>query len=92
LLEVFIPDQKSGDVRAYAISSVSSTAKLDTVYIRVLEHSMKRVNDRDKPKLAREFRDVIRLIILLSEPLSPTALESLLNAPRGTVSQRLRHL
>jgi hypothetical protein len=44
LLEVFIPDQKSGDVRnrAYEIPSGSPTAELDTVYLRVLEHSLKR--------------------------------------------------
>ncbi|KAK2829856.1 hypothetical protein FQN49_007191 [Arthroderma sp. PD_2] len=94
LLEAFLPNQQSGDApnQRYEITSQSPTFELDSLYQRVLVHSMKGVIDQDKEKLSKEFRKIIGSIVVLSEPFTPTTLEKFLTVPKGTVYRKLRHL
>ena len=95
LLEVFLPNKE----RSYSqnlthhVPSISPFAELDAIYLQILKHSMKGVGeDKDKEKLAKDFKQVIGCIILLSEPLSFTALGNLLGLDQEIIHLRLRHL
>ena len=95
LLEVFLPNTErscSQDPTHY-VPSISPFAELDAIYLQILKHSMKGVGEgKDKEKLAKDFKQVIGCIILLSEPLSLTALGSLLGLDQEIIHLRLRHL
>jgi len=95
LLEVFLPpeDPKPSQNRSHKIPFTSPTAELDTIYTQILEHSIKGVGEgEDKEELAKEFKEVIGSIVLLSEPLSAAALGRLLDIDLETIHLRLRHL
>jgi hypothetical protein len=95
LLEVFLPSDEPNDLqsRTYNVPSTSPTTDLDKIYTQILEHSFKGVGEEeDKKKLARDFKQVIGTMAILSEPLSATALRKLLALDQETVHLRLRHL
>jgi hypothetical protein len=61
--------------------------------LQILKHSTKGVEeDKDKEILAKDFKQVIGCIILLSEPLSFTTLRNLLGLDQEIIHLRLRHL
>lgn len=95
LLEVFLPSDEPNDSqsRTYNVPSTSPTMDLDKIYIQILEHSFKGVREeKDKKKLAGDFKQVIGTIAILSEPLSSISLGKLLALDQETVYLRLRHL
>lgn len=63
------------------------------IYLPVLQQMAVSVRDRqDKEELYGEFRTVVGTIVTLAEPLSRTALPTLLNVPAETVAVRLKLL
>ncbi|KAK2731053.1 hypothetical protein FQN57_003639, partial [Myotisia sp. PD_48] len=91
LLGVFIPNDGPNKAQ-YKIPSNSPTAELDMVYIRILEHYIAgATNKKDKEVLAEELGEIVGSIVLLSEPLSPMALDKLLGLGNGTTFHKLRH-
>ena len=79
--------QRSGDIITYK----SHTKKLDMMYTRVLEHSLKGRNE-DKEQLAALSRQVVGAIVILFDPLSPIAIARLLNIDDKIIKKRLNHL
>lgn len=56
-------------------------------------HSLRGAKEnKDKERLAEEFRQVVGSIVILSEPLSAAALGRLLDFDQETIRLRLRHL
>ena len=98
LLDLVLPeDSASGSLLGKPGERVaihkSPTKELDEIYTQVLEYSFKTVHDeQDKQHLAEVFRLVIGAIVVLFEPLSPTALAGLLAARKEIINRRLRHL
>jgi len=71
----------------------SPTMELDTLYIQVLEQSLKDVrHEKDKELLAGISRQVVGTIVILFDPLSPMAIARLLNMDGVVVKKRLNHL
>lgn len=82
LFQVFLPNEVSNlsQSQTRRIPSTSPTTELGTIYTQILKHSMKGVRtDEDKEELAKDFKQVIGSIAVLSEPLSAPALEKLLD-------------
>jgi hypothetical protein len=95
LLEVFLPEEErsSSQDLMHHVPSILPFAELDAIYLQILKHSMKGVGeDKDKEKIAKDFKQVIGCIILLSEPLSFTALGNLLDLDQEIIHLRLHHL
>jgi nucleoside phosphorylase len=95
LLEVSLPsDEPNGSQsQTYNFPSTSPTKDLDKMYMQILERSFKGVGEeKDKKKLAGDFKQVIGTIAILFEPLSSTALGKLLALDQETVFLKLRHL
>ncbi|KAF3479854.1 WD40/YVTN repeat-like-containing domain [Arthroderma uncinatum] len=94
LLEGFLPNRelKDGQNETYKMPSGPPTFELDSLYLRVLKHSMRGVNDEDKLELTEGFKNIIGSIVILFEPFTPTSLENLLAVPEGTVYQNLYDL
>jgi hypothetical protein len=81
LLEAFFPQQEldSPHGRQRKVPSKSPTAGLDAIYTHISKHFIKGVKEEDKKEdLAREFKQVIGSIVILSETLSAAALGRLL--------------
>jgi hypothetical protein len=79
--------------RGYSAPSNPPTLELDKMYLQILKHSFRKVLDeRDRLKLSRIFKQVVGSIAILSEPLSLTALAGLLGLRKELINQRLRHL
>jgi hypothetical protein len=66
------------------------TQGLDKIYIQILQHSFKRVENKEK--IAKSFRWIVGSITILFEPLSAFALAKLLSEQKDTITLRLRHL
>lgn len=63
------------------------------IYLPVLQQMTVSMRDRqDEEELYGEFRTVVGTIVTLAEPLSRTALPTLLNVPAETVAVRLKLL
>ena len=95
LLEVFLPSETPDHSQTCTrkIPSTSPTAELDTIYTQILTHSIRGVStDEDMKELAKDFKQVIGTIVILSESLSATALGELLDLKQETVHLTLRHL
>jgi hypothetical protein len=66
------------------------TQGLDKIYIQILQHSFKRVENKEN--IAKSFKRIVGSITILFEPLSAFALAKLLSEQKDTVTLRLRHL
>jgi NACHT domain len=66
------------------------TQGLDNIYTQILQHSFKRVGNKES--IAKSFKRIIGSIVILFEPLSALALAKLLSEQKETVTLRLRHL
>ena len=69
-------------------SSSSPHHHLDQLYTQVLDHAYTEIS----PRLLRRMKIVLGTIIFLRDPLSPQALESLLQLTQNTVRETLAHL
>ena len=79
--------------RGHSAPSKPPTFELDKMYLQILRHLFRKVLDeRERLKLSQVFKQVIGSIVILSEPLSPTALAGLLGLRKELINQRLRHL
>ncbi|KAH0551582.1 hypothetical protein GP486_007200, partial [Trichoglossum hirsutum] len=67
-----------------------ATQALDKIYIQILQHSFKRVENKEK--IAKSFRWIVGSITILFDPLSTLVLAKLLSEQKDTVTLRLRHL
>ena len=65
-----------------------STIDLDNIYTTILRNAI-RPSARDKDILFRQFRQIVGLIIVLSEALSATTLARLLHIKTETITARL---
>ena len=95
LLHLFLPSDGSDRHHDWKhdIPCTSPTWELDEIYTQILQHSFKNVIDqRNKDKLAKMFRQVIGSLSILLEPLSATALAKLLNIRLESINSTLRHL
>ena len=69
------------------------SSQMGKIYLPVLQQMASSVRDQEeKEELYAEFRAVIGAIVTLAEPLSRTALGTLLNVPSETVAVRLKLL
>jgi NACHT domain len=66
------------------------TQGLDKIYIQILQHSFKKVENKED--IAKSFRRIVGSITILSEPLSAFTLAKLLSEQENTITLRLRHL
>ncbi|KIX03045.1 uncharacterized protein Z518_06595 [Rhinocladiella mackenziei CBS 650.93] len=93
LLEIFLtplrPDLSRANVRQIPLAS--PTSELDAMYTQILMNSFMGVT-QDEEELSLEFKQIVGSIVLLSEPLSPAALGTLLDIDEETVYVRLRDL
>jgi hypothetical protein len=79
--------------QGHSAPSKPPTFELDKMYLQIVRHLFRKVLDeRDKLKLSQIFKQVIGSIVILSEPLSPTALAGLLGLRKELINQRLRHV
>jgi hypothetical protein len=96
LLELLISDDTtSGSLNRECgeIPHKSPTWELDEIYIQILKHSFRKVVDEQAMlQLAGTFRQVIGSIVTLFEPLSATALATLLAVRKETINLRLQRL
>jgi hypothetical protein len=72
--------------------TASQVSKFDTTYLPVLDQLLIGQDEIEKEKLATEFREVVGVIVLLANPLSVIALESLLHISADDISYRLNLL
>ena len=95
LLSLFLPSDTISDSllrKSDEITHKSPSWELDEIYLQIIEYPFKKVYERDRPKLAEIFRKVVGSIVVLSEPLSSTALAGLLAVRKDTINLRLRYL
>lgn len=67
----------------------SKMAHLDNMYLPVLNQLLDGQSDREADTIAKEFREVVGTIILLTEPLSTKSLASLLAVSSEDIANRL---
>lgn len=70
----------------------SDINKLDATYRPVLDRLLVGQSEATKKSLADDFRNIVGSIVLLAEPLSTSALASLLAIPRFNIDRRLLSL
>jgi len=96
LLALFIPGDSITDSSIPELSdrpNKSPTLELDKMYLQVIKHPLRKVNDeRDMAQLTMTFRQIVGSIVILSETLSATTLASLLAVKKEKVYLRLRYL
>jgi hypothetical protein len=93
LLNLFLPCNITKDSREQPHSEIpyrSPMQGLDKIYIQILQHSFKKVENKED--IAKSFRWIVGSITILSEPLSAFALAKLLSEQKDTITLRLRHL
>ncbi|KAJ8063245.1 hypothetical protein OCU04_008478 [Sclerotinia nivalis] len=64
-------------------------SKFDKTYLPILNQLFINQDEEEKKMLAREFRQIIGVIIILADPLSIVSLASLLNVPKEDIKSRL---
>lgn len=62
---------------------------LDRMYARILEHSIRGYDAKEKEKFAKEFREVVGSIVMLMEPLSTASLARLIGLSKNIIDHRL---
>ena len=95
LIDVFLrskePDCSEGIPRRAPFTS--PTAELDHMYSQILNYLIDTVrNEKDKEYLSKIFQQVVGSIIILSEPLSATILQKLLEVDGDIIHQGLHGL
>ncbi|KAI8953695.1 hypothetical protein F4801DRAFT_105696 [Xylaria longipes] len=81
------PDNNLQKVLRYRTRSQES--KLDNTYRPVLDMMLMGLSRRERTEAIHDFRAIIGSIIILAEPLSASALATLVDVPRSTVDDRL---
>lgn len=75
------------------LQSTGDLKQMEWTYLPVVRHLRDTFDDpNDEQRLHQEFRVVVGTIIMLTEPLSATALATLLGVPLTTITNRLRPL
>lgn len=96
LLKLFITDGNTIDspkIKPKELPNKSPTLELDEMYMQILNHSLRKVDNKvDKSQLTLAFRHIVGSIVVLSETLSATALARLLAVEKEKINRRLRNL
>ncbi|KAI1124900.1 vegetative incompatibility protein HET-E-1 [Nemania abortiva] len=90
----FLADRKQGNPnknlrRVLKYGTRSQESKLDATYRPILDMMLIGLSQRERSEVLPEFRAIVGSIVLLSEPLSASALAALLDAPQATIDDRL---
>jgi hypothetical protein len=93
LLKMFLPSDGSDlpHILKHNIPLASPTWELDEMYSQILHHSLRQVQ-RNIDDVAKLFKQVVGSLVILSEPLSASALARLLDLPIERINLRVRRL
>jgi hypothetical protein len=95
LLRLFLSDDSTAELLQGDFSelpSKSPTSTLDDMYMQILNHSLRKVDELDKGQLTGQFKQIVGSIVILLETLSIKSLAALLGMPKPKVKRRLRNL
>ncbi|KAK5988504.1 Vegetative incompatibility protein HET-E-1 [Cladobotryum mycophilum] len=81
------PDERLRKVLDYQTRSQES--KLDATYLPVLDQQIIGLSARERDEVLQQFRQIVGSIVVLTSPLSTSALAQLLSIPRHTIDVRL---
>jgi hypothetical protein len=81
------PKKRLATILEYQTASQAS--KLDKAYLPILDQLLVEQDDVEKEQVAREFQEVVGVIIVLANPLSTISLASLLRIPEDDIAYRL---
>lgn len=87
----FLDDRKRGNPRGQLgkVLAYQGGSKLDTTYRPVLDQQIAGLSGQEKDEVVQEFQHIVGSIVLLTSPLSTSALAQLLSLPRDTIDVRL---
>ncbi|KAL2816634.1 Quino protein amine dehydrogenase [Aspergillus cavernicola] len=88
----FISDKKRNpekSLRAILSDEISYAAKMDCIYMPVLNQLLTGQDEQETEQLVEEFKDVVGFIILLATPLSVNTLARLLNKEHNDIRTHL---
>ncbi|KAJ5746418.1 hypothetical protein N7520_011600 [Penicillium odoratum] len=91
----FIGDENwNPEVRLQVIlaDQANYVSKMDSTYMPVLNQLLAGQDEWESQQLAREFKEIVGVIILLAAPLTVHALSRLLDLEEATVNNRLNRL
>ena len=83
------PRRRLKDILSYDTEDIP---KQDVIYLPILNHLFAGQTEREKEKLSQEFREVVRSIIILENPLSVSSIANILDIPKEDVRCRLDSL
>lgn len=90
----FLADRRCGNPNQQLqeilqLETRSQESQLDATYLPVVSRLVAGLYSKQKKVIIQQFRDIVGPIIVLTSPLSSTALSYLLDIPRSTIDDRL---